>query len=928
MRYLSRLNLIVSVAIFGLLSLSSCGSNQTSVEHVANAKNYLDKGEYRPALIELTNAVQKDPKSVEGRWLLGKVALNIGENERAEKEIRKAMELGLSRSAALPTLVKAILLQGNMDRVLKESADLPTDMPQAEKAATLALRGQALVLQGKLEQARQTLDEALAIKSDSSPVHLGIAILNAFNRNYDVARSELDLAIKADPTAPEPWSVLGDLELVQGHAAEAEKAFTESIKVRKATSLEVARRALVRIQLKKFKGAVADIETLKKDGWKDHPYVSYVSGLSYFAQKKYPEALSAFELSYKNDPTFIPNQMYLATTHFRLGHMEQALGVTQKLISQMPGSSGAKRLLGAIQMSQAEYGAARDLLLGTLKNKPDDIATLNMLANLYLLEGNANQALEYALKAVSIDPKSKQSQDLVMTAKLLAGKKLDESVDPTDDAYSRNLLLAIASFKQGNHAETLTRATKLHDSNPDKVDPLNLMAASHLALNQWEKAKVELEQVLKLSPSDVSATQNIARIEVKIGDPKKAVLLLEPLVKAHPKDVVSALILADAKAHAEGAATSVQILEQAAKNIPGDQAIRIQLAKTYLQIGQANKTLEITRSVSDTQFQQQPALLELHGKALMVNGDAAGARAVFEKMVKRYPNSAAAHYYLSDSMASSGNAVGARKELERALQLDSKYLPARVGEIKMLVQLGQTKQAKEAISKLHKDFGERTEVLGIDGWFSLGIGDYAGAEKSFLIALKQKPDQELLILLTRSLWLQKKTDQAFIVMKDWLKGHPDDSEVLLSLGEAYLSLGKEAEAIAIYSQMIKLYPNYVQALNNLAWLLRDKSPKQAFEYAQRAYQLAPKTPVVLDTLGMLTLKNGDIGGAASLLRDAATRAPGDVQIQLHLAQILVQQKQPEEARRVLAAVVKKEPKTQSGKEAQALLDSLSASKNK
>ena len=61
-----------------LLVLSGCGQDLTAAEHVSKAKDYMDKGELKPALIELSSAVQKDPGSVEGRWLLAKVAAGMG----------------------------------------------------------------------------------------------------------------------------------------------------------------------------------------------------------------------------------------------------------------------------------------------------------------------------------------------------------------------------------------------------------------------------------------------------------------------------------------------------------------------------------------------------------------------------------------------------------------------------------------------------------------------------------------------------------------------------------------------------------------------------------------------------------------------------------------------------------------------------------
>jgi hypothetical protein len=51
-----------SLIFAAVLVLAGCGQDLTATEHVEKAKGYMDKGELRPAMIELSSAVQKDPK--------------------------------------------------------------------------------------------------------------------------------------------------------------------------------------------------------------------------------------------------------------------------------------------------------------------------------------------------------------------------------------------------------------------------------------------------------------------------------------------------------------------------------------------------------------------------------------------------------------------------------------------------------------------------------------------------------------------------------------------------------------------------------------------------------------------------------------------------------------------------------------------------
>ena len=926
---ISRPRRMTALFFAALLLLSGCGQDLTAAEHVSKAKDYMDKGELKPALIELSSAVQKDPGSVEGRWLLAKVAVDMGEAPRAEKEIRKAMELGLKPASGQFTLVKSLLLQGDLDRVLQESSVQTPDISKADQAAILGLRGQAYIAKGQFDLARPALEQALQIKPDSLPALIGMTALHGYQRQYDVARQWVDKALKADPASPDAWSALGDLESAQTRLAEAEKAYDQAIKHRATPYIEQIKRAQVRIQLKKYPEATADINTLKDAGLKDHPYVNYVAGLNYFAQDDFQNAATAFQASHKADPDFLPNRIYLATTQLRLGNTEQALTLAQKVLADAPRSKTAQGLLGSVLISRAEYEGAKDVLQNLLAKSPNDPQALGMMATVSLHEGDTAKGLEYAKKLATLEPDSKQAQDMLMVAKLMAGEALDQTISQagkqaaaTGDVYTREFMLALAAFRDGKLKQALEGARALQGRYPDKVDPPKLIAAVYLAAAQWDQAKAELEKVLKLQPGEPSATRNLAKVEAIKGNFKRVKELLQPLVKQHPGDAEAARLLAAAETRLGNPAAALNVLEQAYKSQPGDLSLLAELAQAQLQLGRADKVVEMTRRLTDAQTRQQPALLELRGKAQFLSGDTAGAAGSFEKLTRLAPNSAPARFHYGNALASRGDATRARKELEQAIKLDPRYLPARVGEIKLRVQFNELDQARKALAKLRQDFGDQAEVLGIEGWFALGTHDFATAEQKLAAAFKKNPGTDLLLLTTRAQWAQKKQEPALKAMRDWLKDHPNDVPVHMQLAGAYLGMGKEAEAATAYGQVVKLAPKHVPALNNLAWLNRDKAPKQAMDYAQQAYQLAPKDPYVLDTLGMLTLKSGDLNRAASLLRDAAARAPADPQIQVHLAMVLIQQKKLGEARKILEAVISKAANTPPAQEARKLLESL------
>lgn len=100
----------------------------------------------------------------------------------------------------------------------------------------------------------------------------------------------------------------------------------------------------------------------------------------------------------------------------------------------------------------------------------------------------------------------------------------------------------------------------------------------------------------------------------------------------------------------------------------------------------------------------------------------------------------------------------------------------------------------------------------------------------------------------------------------------DSSEAvsLLQLSLVRSRSGDLGGAVALLKRGIERRPEDVDLLNNLAWLLVDRSldPNLAFEHARRAVTLAPEDPAVLDTFGWAAYRSGKAGQGLAALRKA------------------------------------------------------------
>jgi len=127
--------------------------------------------------------------------------------------------------------------------------------------------------------------------------------------------------------------------------------------------------------------------------------------------------------------------------------------------------------------------------------------------------------------------------------------------------------------------------------------------------------------------------------------------------------------------------------------------------------------------------------------------------------------------------------------------------------------------------------------------------------------------------------------------------------VRLYLGERDLAAKNLKAASAQYQAVVALDPNNVIALNNLAWIGGELGDPKAMSHAERAAKLAPNNAAVLDTYGMLLVKQGDATKGLEVLARATKMAPNRYDLRLNYARALERAGQKDSARKELEALL-------------------------
>jgi tetratricopeptide (TPR) repeat protein len=147
-------------------------------------------------------------------------------------------------------------------------------------------------------------------------------------------------------------------------------------------------------------------------------------------------------------------------------------------------------------------------------------------------------------------------------------------------------------------------------------------------------------------------------------------------------------------------------------------------------------------------------------------------------------------------------------------------------------------------------------------------------------------------------------ESALALFERALAAHPGDPNYAYLAASARLALGRKEEGASGLRALLRRNPEHLAACNDLAWLLAEQGEDLdlAAALATRAARLDPR-PEVLDTLGWVRLRRGEIEPAIAALEKALADQPELSTARYHLGLALVQRGDEEAARQAFRAAL-------------------------
>jgi len=906
------------------LLMGGCGDRPDKL--VASARQHFDRQDYKGAIIELKNALTAKPDDPEARYLLGTALLEINDLASAEKELRKAAELGYPEEKVAPSMAKALLRQGQSQLVVTEFASVHLTDPVAESQLRTVV-GDALLSVGRLSDAADSYTQALAAQPDFALARVGQARVLAAKRDFAGAQKIVDEVLSKSPAQFEALTLDAELAHAQHRSDKAISDYRKAIDAQPDSRASRFSLAMTVLEQGRIEEAEKEIEAMKKLAPRD-PRTLYLESVLALQKGKYAQARDLGLELLKVAPDHPLALRVTGLSEFFLGNDQQATYQLEKALQLTPRDLYIRRVLITSLAREGDLTRARRALDEARAIAPKDPGLLVLSGEIALAEKNLEGATDDYQQAMAEGVKSPAVSARLGQLYIAAGdtaegiKILENGSAATADQIQSDFLLAEYYLRQGKVDEALPWIEQIEKKRPNSPVGFTLRGTADLALKDEVAARKSFESALQARPNYSPALMALARLDLQANNPEASNKRFQAVLEREPgNEAIALAYLSFLQAQNAPAQKRRALLTRLIQNQPRSINGRVALMAAQVDAGELQNAVTTAQEGLATD-PENPILLRAAGAAQLASGNSAQAVATFAKLAKLQPSSPIPQVLLAYADVKANDDQHALEALDRALTLKPDYLPAQIAAAQINLRLKNVDAALEIARSIQRQRSKSADGYLIEANILRNQKRWAEADRVLKRGLEHGSWSTLAInrhgLLLQSGQAQKAKEFA----NEWLAANPKDASFRVYLAQAAQSAGEYAEAAKQYERALTLAPNDAVVLNNLAWSAGKNRDPKALEYAERANKLAPNTPEIMDTLGGLLAEKGELVRATELLRKAVELAPQADAIRLNLAKALLRSGDKQGARKELDQLAKRGTQFAGQTEVQALLKSL------
>ncbi|MBE0624864.1 MAG: tetratricopeptide repeat protein [Burkholderiales bacterium] len=565
-----------------------------------------------------------------------------------------------------------------------------------------------------------------------------------------------------------------------------------------------------------------------------------------------------------------------------------ASGLTLAACAQQPTLSAASADKPALSQSQAEEAAHQKAAASAAEhaaeqNLPKQDLTEALLYE-YLLAEIAGQRGAVGLSAQAYADLAKQTRD-PRIAKRAAEVAL----------YARMPAAAIDA------------ARIWYETEPSSLQALQALTSLLIGAKREQEALPYLQKLLQSDDSGAGFLQ-LARLLANNEDKALTLNLVRQLAQPYPGSAQAHFAVAQAAVGAGQSELALSEVRAAAKLQP-DWDLPVLLEAQLLQRQSNTLALEHLAAFLARHPMARDVRMS-YARALVAEKKYTEARAEFQTLLKDFPDNTDVVFAVGVLSLQLQDYALAQANFNRLL-----VLPYR-DKNTVRMYLGQ-------IAEEQKDFPEALrlydEVVGGESYLRAQIryalvlskqGNLAAARAHLQQIEVDSESAKVQLLLTEAQMLRdaKQPRVAFELIGNALQSMPEQPELLYD----YAMLAEKLDRVDVLetslTKLIKLKPDHAHAYNALGYSLAERNLRlpEAQELIEKALQLSPEDPFIIDSMGWVLYRAGKSEQALEYLRKAYTVRP-DPEIAAHLGEVLWVAGERSEAEKIWLDASKKAP---------------------
>ena len=469
--------------------------------------------------------------------------------------------------------------------------------------------------------------------------------------------------------------------------------------------------------------------------------------------------------------------------------------------------------------------------------------------------GNVGQLTMPAVKLwAELDPTSNEAQQ-AMTEMLVGSGKLKEAQP----------FLAQLFVKEETRAGGFLYLSTLLSRNPDKAAVLNLVQALAQPYPELAEAQFAIAQSAWAAHKDSVALDALNKIETLKPDwPIAALLKGQVLSEQNPL-------------------TAINFYQDFLDQHPDANEIRLNMAKLMVSqkqydLAKANFPI-LLANAKTSEAKNAAEITAIIGLLSYQGGDYPAAEGYFQEALKLgFKDADQIYLYL-------GQVNEKLNQAEQSLSWYNKVAPGQhylEAQVNIATAIARGGKVDQAIDKLDSLDNLNTQ-------------------------------QQIIVIQTEAALLVKagRHQEAFDLLDKAVKNLPNTADLVYDYALAAERLKKFDLMEAELRKTIKDMPNFAAAYNALGYSFADRNIKlnEALSLIEKALSLSPNDHYILDSLGWVHFRKGNLNKALDYLQQAY-QYNADPEIAAHLSEVLWQQGKQDQANVVLNEALRNHPENE------------------